>query len=189
MRHIIRSISGRHRVSFSALLTLQGNNKMSTTTAARIHPTAAALSSTIKHHLLLRPSHRRHVVFRNNTSFSRRPMLTMASAPTPLQVCVKSSITVPNKLGDCNSFFLSPCFSLYFPYKINAMSSKSCSARFSGPFCQRVLLTLEEKHLPFELKLVDLPTSQTGTFLPFLSSNLHLQIVFIHFCLLSLVFV
>ncbi|KAL6225787.1 hypothetical protein ACLB2K_004636 [Fragaria x ananassa] len=98
---------------------------MPTTTAARIHPTAAALSSTIKHHLLLRPSHRRHVVFRNNTSFSRRPMLTMASAPTPLQVCVKSSITVPNKLGDC-------------------------------PFCQRVLLTLEEKHLPYELKLVDL---------------------------------
>ncbi|KAL6223544.1 hypothetical protein ACLB2K_006929 [Fragaria x ananassa] len=36
-----------------------------------------------------------------------------------------------------------------------------------------------EKHLPFELKLVDLPTSQTGTFLPFLSSNLHLQKVFL----------
>ena len=25
-----------------------------------------------------------------------------------------------------------------------------------GPFCQRVLLTLEEKHLPYDLKLVDL---------------------------------
>ncbi|KAM2527725.1 hypothetical protein TB1_024948 [Malus domestica] len=27
---------------------------------------------------------------------------------------------------------------------------------FLGPFCQRVLLTLEEKHLPYDLKLVDL---------------------------------
>lgn len=27
---------------------------------------------------------------------------------------------------------------------------------FAGPFCQRVLLTLEEKHLPYEMKLVDL---------------------------------
>lgn len=26
----------------------------------------------------------------------------------------------------------------------------------SGPFTQRVLLTLEEKHLPYDLKLVDL---------------------------------
>ncbi|XP_062005286.1 glutathione S-transferase DHAR3, chloroplastic [Rosa rugosa] len=94
---------------------------MSTTTV-RIHPTASALSSTIKHHLLVRPSHR-HVVFRNNNSFSRRGMVSMAA--TPLPVCVKPSVTVPNKLGDC-------------------------------PFCQRVLLTLEEKHLPYELKMVDL---------------------------------
>ncbi|XP_057744631.1 glutathione S-transferase DHAR3, chloroplastic-like [Arachis stenosperma] len=26
----------------------------------------------------------------------------------------------------------------------------------ASPFCQRVLLTLEEKHLPYDLKLVDL---------------------------------
>lgn len=50
--------------------------------------------------------------------------LAMASSD-PLEVCVKSSVTVPNKLGDC-------------------------------PFSQRVLLTLEEKHLPYDLKLVDL---------------------------------
>ncbi|XP_021770974.1 glutathione S-transferase DHAR3, chloroplastic-like [Chenopodium quinoa] len=48
----------------------------------------------------------------------------MASSD-PLQICVKESITTPNKLGDC-------------------------------PFCQRVLLTLEEKHLPYDMKLVDL---------------------------------
>ncbi|XP_050374522.1 glutathione S-transferase DHAR3, chloroplastic [Argentina anserina] len=88
---------------------------MSTTTT-RIHPTTTALSSTVKHHHLLRPPHR-HVVF------PRRRMQTMAAAA--LQVCVKSSVTVPNKLGDC-------------------------------PFCQRVLLTLEEKHVPYELKLADL---------------------------------
>lgn len=26
----------------------------------------------------------------------------------------------------------------------------------SGPFCQRVLLTMEEKHLQYDMKLVDL---------------------------------
>ncbi|KAK8611602.1 hypothetical protein V6N13_131649 [Hibiscus sabdariffa] len=49
----------------------------------------------------------------------------VAMAPTPLEVCVKASVTTPNKLGDC-------------------------------PFCQRVLLTMEEKHLPYDMKLVDL---------------------------------
>nr|AGT16325.1 dehydroascorbate reductase [Saccharum hybrid cultivar R570] len=48
-----------------------------------------------------------------------------ATAPLPLEVCAKESITVPGRLGDC-------------------------------PFTQRVLLTIEEKHLPYELKLVDL---------------------------------
>ncbi|KAL9233719.1 hypothetical protein vseg_008677 [Gypsophila vaccaria] len=48
-----------------------------------------------------------------------------SSSFEPLQVCVKSSVTSPTKLGDC-------------------------------PFCQRVLLTLEEKHLPYDMKLVDL---------------------------------
>ncbi|KAK4800566.1 hypothetical protein SAY86_021053 [Trapa natans] len=30
------------------------------------------------------------------------------------------------------------------------------SVPFSGPFCQRVLLTMEEKHLPYDTRLVDL---------------------------------
>lgn len=57
---------------------------------------------------------------------ARRPLtVSMSSATDPLQVCVKESLTFPNKLGDC-------------------------------PFSQRVLLTLEEKHLPYDMKLVDL---------------------------------
>ncbi|KAK9902391.1 hypothetical protein M0R45_001630 [Rubus argutus] len=95
-------------------------------TTARIHPTASTLSSTIKHHL--RPS-RHSVIFRSNPNSLTRRRTTIttltAAMATPLEVCVKSSVTVPNKLGDC-------------------------------PFCQRVLLTLEEKHLPYDLKLVDL---------------------------------
>ncbi|XP_074304913.1 glutathione S-transferase DHAR3, chloroplastic-like [Silene latifolia] len=57
---------------------------------------------------------------------SKRFITTISMASShPLQVCVKSSVLTPNKLGDC-------------------------------PFCQRVLLTLEEKHLPYDMKLVDL---------------------------------
>ncbi|XP_076925927.1 putative glutathione S-transferase DHAR2, chloroplastic [Bidens hawaiensis] len=47
----------------------------------------------------------------------------MASAP--IEICAKTSVTVPDRLGDC-------------------------------PFTQRVLLTLEEKNLPYDIKLVDL---------------------------------
>uniref|UniRef100_M4DVT9 60S ribosomal protein L37 n=1 Tax=Brassica campestris TaxID=3711 RepID=M4DVT9_BRACM len=47
---------------------------------------------------------------------------TMAMAAAPLKICVKASITTPNKLGDC-------------------------------PFCQRVLLTMEEKHVPYDMKM------------------------------------
>ncbi|WOK96177.1 glutathione S-transferase DHAR3, chloroplastic [Canna indica] len=56
-----------------------------------------------------------------------RGLSVRASSPSepPLEVCVKASITVPNRLGDC-------------------------------PFTQRVLLTLEEKHLPYDMKYVDL---------------------------------
>ncbi|KAF9625287.1 hypothetical protein IFM89_020873 [Coptis chinensis] len=51
--------------------------------------------------------------------------MSTASVSDPVEVCVKASITYPDKLGDC-------------------------------PFTQRVLLTLEEKHLPYDMKLVDL---------------------------------
>ncbi|CAC01835.1 valine--tRNA ligase-like protein [Arabidopsis thaliana] len=51
--------------------------------------------------------------------------VTMATAASPLEICVKASITTPNKLGDC-------------------------------PFCQKVLLTMEEKNVPYDMKMVDL---------------------------------
>ncbi|KAK9115769.1 hypothetical protein Sjap_014716 [Stephania japonica] len=88
---------------------------MSTSTAT---PTAWALSSTLRRHL-----HKLHT----QTHHLRRRQLcfrAMAALSDPLEVCVKASVTVPNKLGDC-------------------------------PFTQRVLLTLEEKNLPYDVKLVD----------------------------------
>ncbi|XP_013652428.1 glutathione S-transferase DHAR3, chloroplastic-like isoform X2 [Brassica napus] len=58
-----------------------------------------------------------------NEPGSTRGFGTSAMAASPLEICVKASVTTPNKLG---------------------------------PFCQRVLLTMEEKHVPYDMKLVDL---------------------------------
>ncbi|KAE9598802.1 hypothetical protein Lal_00022606 [Lupinus albus] len=95
-----------------------------------IQASSCAISTTINHLLL-----RSNAVVSTNT-FISRPLRTkklptlrvsMSSTPPtqPLEIIVKSSITTPNKLGDC-------------------------------PFCQRVLLTLEEKNLPYDPKFVDL---------------------------------
>ncbi|KAM7515837.1 hypothetical protein LguiA_005420 [Lonicera macranthoides] len=105
---------------------------------AKIHPTSCtALSTTIKHLTCNLHSPSFLPFFTTNLhskplgrSFTRRRNLTVSmssSSPvvTPLQICVKASVTTPNKLGDC-------------------------------PFCQRVLLTLEEKHLPYDMKLIEL---------------------------------
>ncbi|KAA3458446.1 glutathione S-transferase DHAR3, chloroplastic [Gossypium australe] len=105
--------------------------------------TAVALSSSLKHNLAL------GIRFPQNPSFYRRNgpkvstfrTFTVAMAAintTPLEICVKASVTTPNKLGDC---------------KISSFLSMML---FVCPFCQRVLLTMEEKHLPYEMKLVDL---------------------------------
>ncbi|PKA64425.1 Glutathione S-transferase DHAR3, chloroplastic [Apostasia shenzhenica] len=57
---------------------------------------------------------------------STRASSASASVSTaPIEICVKESVTVPGRLGDC-------------------------------PFTQRVLLTFEEKHLPYDVKLVNL---------------------------------
>ncbi|XP_028769868.1 glutathione S-transferase DHAR3, chloroplastic [Neltuma alba] len=95
---------------------------------ARIQPTACALSSTIKQHLRPHPSLCfNSCAIRGRGTLRRTLRVSMSSAPSssPLEICVKASVTTPSKLGDC-------------------------------PFCQRVLLTLEEKHLPYDMKLVDL---------------------------------
>ncbi|KDP33171.1 hypothetical protein JCGZ_13436 [Jatropha curcas] len=99
---------------------------------ARIQPTAVAaasaacaLSSTVKHHLgftLRLP--RNNAVFRRQRIRRNHSVIAMSAVSEPLEVCVKASVTAPNKLGDC-------------------------------PFCQRVLLTIEEKHLPYNTKLID----------------------------------
>ncbi|KNA12785.1 hypothetical protein SOVF_122820 [Spinacia oleracea] len=95
----------------------------------KITPVAYSLSSsTLKRQLIPNPQfHRRNRTiftqhFKNGT---QRNLTVSMSSSDPLQICVKESVTTPNKLGDC-------------------------------PFCQRVLLTLEEKHLPYDMKLVDL---------------------------------
>ncbi|KAK6927848.1 Glutathione S-transferase, N-terminal, partial [Dillenia turbinata] len=98
----------------------------------RVTPTACALSTTIKHiasnRLYLRTQHHLLTLLPPNSNTSnrlgKRGRLTvaMSSSTDPLEICVKASVTTPNKLG---------------------------------PFTQRVLLTLEEKHLPYDMKLVD----------------------------------
>ncbi|CAI0450926.1 unnamed protein product [Linum tenue] len=101
--------------------------------SARIQPTvaaaaASALSSTVKHSFSFKfpfPATTTPVASRR-CGIRRTLTVAMSTvASNPLQVCVKASITVPDKLGDC-------------------------------PFCQRVLLTMEEKNLPYDMKLVDL---------------------------------
>ncbi|KAF7128931.1 hypothetical protein RHSIM_Rhsim10G0176600 [Rhododendron simsii] len=102
---------------------------------ARINPSASAISTTIKHLTGKLQFARTHTFSplkgsgrsRRNTLRGRTLTVSASSAAAvsePLEVCVKASITTPNKLGDC-------------------------------PFTQRVLLTLEEKHLPYDIKLVD----------------------------------
>lgn len=78
---------------------------------SRIQPAASVLSSSIKRHVGFN-SH-----LRSNCSLSRfhhssfsfrrsgpRRSLSVCMSVTPLEACVKASITVPNKLGDCNFF-------------------------------------------------------------------------------------
>ncbi|MED6159857.1 Glutathione S-transferase dhar3, chloroplastic [Stylosanthes scabra] len=91
----------------------------------RIQAPACALYSTFNH-LLHRPNSVVSVT-RNAKNSGALRVVSMSSSPpsAPFEICVKASVTTPNKLGDC-------------------------------PFCQRVLLTLEEKHLPYDPKFVDL---------------------------------
>ena len=80
---------------------------------SRVQPAACVvLSSSIKHHLgfnsLRRSncsfSHFHHSPFSFRRSGARRA-LSVSMSVSPLEACVKASITVPNKLGDCNFFF------------------------------------------------------------------------------------
>lgn len=51
------------------------------------------------------------------------------------------------------------CKTVYILFSTAALRDHVCNIYYvnsSGPFCQRVLLTIEEKHLPYDMKLVDL---------------------------------
>ncbi|KAK6154140.1 hypothetical protein DH2020_013779 [Rehmannia glutinosa] len=95
---------------------------------AKITPLATALSATIKH-LSLRP---------------RLLFATRISAPG-------IGRRRPRNLG------VAMCSKLSEPLEVCAKESLTTPNKLGDcPFTQRVLLTLEEKHLPYDLKLVDL---------------------------------
>ncbi|KAK6775023.1 hypothetical protein RDI58_026024 [Solanum bulbocastanum] len=96
----------------------------------KITPSTASLAISIKQLAGIQLPRLQNTIFTSNSTKLRAPRRAFtvsmaASVDTPFEVCVKQSITTPNKLGDC-------------------------------PFTQRVLLTLEEKHLPYDMKFVDL---------------------------------
>ena len=70
--------------------------------SVKISPTASALSSTIKH----LGSNSRFITSLGGVKGVRggrsKLSITMSS---PLEVCVKASVTVPNRLGDCKAIF------------------------------------------------------------------------------------
>ena len=76
--------------------------------SVRIPPTASAVSSTIKH-LGYNPrfftSHGGAKGVKRVGGERRKFSITMSS---PLEVCVKASVIIPNKLGDCKASFLFP---------------------------------------------------------------------------------
>lgn len=88
----------------SHLLDATGSEYQMST--AKMTPTASVLSSTIKNlgFGLRLPS---YTVLPNNFKphygCSQRRLCIMAksSASNPLEVCAKASVTIPNKLGDC----------------------------------------------------------------------------------------
>ncbi|XP_048430395.1 probable glutathione S-transferase DHAR2, chloroplastic isoform X2 [Pyrus x bretschneideri] len=95
-------------------------------TTAKIHPAASAVLSSTIKHHLRPPPNA--VVFRTNPNSLRRRGTTRT-----LTVAMVAPLDVCAKASTTVPNKLGDC-----------------------PFCQRVLLTLEEKHLPYDLKLVDL---------------------------------
>ena len=69
---------------------------------------------------------------------------------------MKAATGAPQKLGDCKI----PPYSVFCFFSLRVVvifvSSKTRGKLRTGPFCQKVLLTLEEKKIPYETKLVDL---------------------------------
>lgn len=84
--------------------------------------TATALSSSLKHHLAsgLRFPQSNALYRRNGaariTTFRTFTVTMAASSASPLEVCVKASVTTPNKPGDCKTLFSVLGLFIYYYY-------------------------------------------------------------------------
>ncbi|KAH6799410.1 dehydroascorbate reductase 1 [Perilla frutescens var. frutescens] len=97
---------------------------------AKISPSATAISATMKHFSL---SHLPRRTFL--TTRIRTPVIGRRPRNQAVTICLKASE----------------------PLQVCAKESSTAPSKLGDcPFTQRVLLTLEEKHLPYDLKLVDL---------------------------------
>ncbi|GFP92642.1 glutathione s-transferase dhar3 chloroplastic [Phtheirospermum japonicum] len=97
---------------------------------AKIAPSATALSATIKH---------------------------LSVGPRSARTLFTTRITVPGIGRRPKNLGVSMCSKASEPLEVCAKESATTPNKLGDcPFTQRVLLTLEEKHLPYDLKLVDL---------------------------------
>lgn len=73
-----------------------------------------------------------------------------------LEICAKGAFGAPDVLGDCMSYpSLSKIIDLCFLLHQALISQTRVLKCVPGPFSQRVLLTLEEKKLPYKIHLVN----------------------------------
>jgi glutathione dehydrogenase/transferase len=80
-----------------------------------------------------------------------------------VEVCVKAAVGHPDALGDCECSLPLPVGSASPPHFGPPSILQTLPACFlpdprlvaAGPFSQRVLLTLEEKKVAYEMKLID----------------------------------
>lgn len=72
-----------------------------------------------------------------------------------VEVCVKAAAGAPDILGDCKyEFFLHFLFSIFVDCLVSSFIFHF-SFDVLGPFCQRVLMTLEEKKVPYKTHLIN----------------------------------
>lgn len=94
---------------------------------AKISPSAAAISATLKHLSVRPPPYRNFLTsLIPAPGIGRRPRklaVTICSkASETLEVCAKESLTTPNKLGDCELIY-SPNHTFIFSYLIDCVAA------------------------------------------------------------------
>lgn len=72
-----------------------------------------------------------------------------------LEICVKAAVGAPNILGDCKFCLMFLWVSFVCDFKPGFWLDL-CIFAVLGPFCQRVLLSLEEKKIPYKSHLINL---------------------------------